>query len=232
METERITRKRNRKKKFLDKFEERFIRIWRWIVDRCMKPNRHEYIHYGWRWIKCLWWNYQDFKNDLYNEYVVLSEEIWEENVSLERIDVDWNYCKENCKWIDFKEQAKNTRRTIWVYFDWERQRLEDLAKEYWIKPWLARNRYHRLWHIEEILWIKKHTQWVSEEFRKTDLYKKRQENLKQYYINSRIRQWWTYEYATILPRNLKRFSIENQKKIIIEKGLPILEDVLLKINS
>ena len=35
------------------------------------------------------------------------------EGMTLDRIDVDGNYCKENCRWTDFSEQAFNTRKQI-----------------------------------------------------------------------------------------------------------------------
>ena len=36
-----------------------------------------------------------------------------ESDLSLERIDVNGNYCPENCKWIKIKEQYNNMRKTI-----------------------------------------------------------------------------------------------------------------------
>ena len=38
----------------------------------------------------------------------------------IERIDVDKDYCPENCKWADKTEQANNTRRNHFVTFQGE----------------------------------------------------------------------------------------------------------------
>ena len=40
-------------------------------------------------------------------------DEYGEANTTLDRIDVNWNYCKENCRWATYLEQAENTRINI-----------------------------------------------------------------------------------------------------------------------
>ena len=39
----------------------------------------------------------------------------YEDGLTIEREDVNGDYCPENCKWIPFSEQTKNTRRNIIV---------------------------------------------------------------------------------------------------------------------
>lgn len=54
-----------------------------------------------------------DFYDALYDDFCKLAKEIGEENVSLERVDVNKSYTKENCIWIHKKEQQSNTRKNV-----------------------------------------------------------------------------------------------------------------------
>lgn len=49
---------------------------------------------------------------------------------SIERIDVDGNYCKENCKWADKYEQARNTRRNVKLWYKGREMLQCDIVKE------------------------------------------------------------------------------------------------------
>lgn len=57
-----------------------------------------------------------DFYDSMYCSFKKLADKIGPENTSLERIDINKNYTKENCKWIDVRDQQKNTSKTI--YFE------------------------------------------------------------------------------------------------------------------
>lgn len=55
----------------------------------------------------------------MYQAYVFAKKkyrkELTKKNVlSIERIDFNKNYCKDDCIWIPLNEQAKNTRRVRW----------------------------------------------------------------------------------------------------------------------
>ena len=47
----------------------------------------------------------------MYESFIIAAEKYGETNVSLERIDSDLSYSKENCKWIKISEQQGNTTR-------------------------------------------------------------------------------------------------------------------------
>lgn len=117
--------------------------IWQWILNRCNNSNVKAYKNYGWRWIKCEWKNFKEFYNDMWDSY--------KEWLSIERINNDWNYCKENCKWIEKKLQTNNTR--VILRIKWET--LSDLSKKYWIKKITIYSRYKKWWSFDEIVWIK-----------------------------------------------------------------------------
>lgn len=77
---------------------------WDNMIGRCTRPSQLRYPHYGGRGITFdpRWRNFQNFLEDMGER---------PEGKTLDRIDVDGNYCKENCRWATVKEQNNNTRR-------------------------------------------------------------------------------------------------------------------------
>ena len=92
----------------------RFYGIYCHIYQRCTNPNNDRYESYGGRGIKCLWNTFQEFYDDMYESY----EEHFNANngdTSIDRIDVDGDYCKSNCRWLTNKEQQANKRCTVGI---------------------------------------------------------------------------------------------------------------------
>lgn len=83
--------------------------IWKGIINRCNPKNTHS-LHYGDRGITVCdeWRKYENFRDWARNHG-------YEEDLTIERIDVNGDYCPENCKWIPFSEQPRNTRNSIIV---------------------------------------------------------------------------------------------------------------------
>ena len=74
------------------------------IKSRCYYQKSVNYKYYGWRWIKCEWKNFEEFYRDMWNKP--------SKHHTIERIDNNWDYCKENCKRATMKEQSINKRNT------------------------------------------------------------------------------------------------------------------------
>jgi len=72
---------------------------------RCEYKAHSSYSRYGGRGIEFLWDSFEEFRKDM--------EHSWFEGGTIERIDLDGNYCKENCTWVTNKEQLRNTSRNI-----------------------------------------------------------------------------------------------------------------------
>lgn len=97
-------------------------RSWRCMKARCTNPKNNQYYNYGDRGITfCDRWNkYENFLEDMGER---------PDGYSLERIDPNRNYEPENCCWILNKEQAKNTRRNVWLLLNGEKMIQSDVAK-------------------------------------------------------------------------------------------------------
>lgn len=83
---------------------EKLYMVWANMLQRCTNANRPDFKYYGGRGITYdpLWGHFKEFKNDLGDSY--------QEGLSLDRIDVNGNYCKENCRWVPMEEQSRNKR--------------------------------------------------------------------------------------------------------------------------
>lgn len=128
---------------------------------RCNNPKNDSYYRYWWRGIKFEWENFVDFWNDMWPSYYEHIKEYWEKNTTLDRIDVNWNYCKENCRWATWKEQYNNMSTNHGVSYKWQRfPTISELCRFTWKKYGLVRDRIRWGWSIEDAvdlpLWYKR----------------------------------------------------------------------------
>lgn len=102
----------------------RIYRIWNGMKQRCNNPGATNYENYGGRGITyCEHW--ESFKN-FYEDMGDLPFK----DATLERIDVNGNYEKSNCKFATLKEQANNTRSNRYITHNGETMTLWDWSKK------------------------------------------------------------------------------------------------------
>ena len=123
------------------------------IVGRCNRPYSISYKNYGARWIKCLWETYEDFKRDMWQSYDEHVKKYGEENTTIDRINNEWHYCKENCKRSTRKEQANNRRSCKKCMYRWvEYNSIKEMAVALWMNECATRRITYRIkawWDIE-----------------------------------------------------------------------------------
>lgn len=96
------------------------------IKTRCYNPKHERYHRYGGRGIKMC----QEWLNDKQTFFNWAYEAGYMDNLSIDRIDNNGDYCPENCRWIDVKTQASNRETTKFITFNGKTLCLKDWAKE------------------------------------------------------------------------------------------------------
>ena len=83
----------------------RLYNIWTNMKDRVFNTKNENYISYGGRGITiCDEWL------DIHNFYNWAMSKGYSDELSIDRIDNDENYCPENCRWVTRTIQARNQR--------------------------------------------------------------------------------------------------------------------------
>lgn len=97
--------------------------IYRNMKKRCDNPNCPDYKNYGGRGITYCdrWKTFEGFWEDM--------KEGYEPNLTIDRIDNDKGYCKENCRWVTRREQDNNKRTNHYVIYKGQKYTLAQLGR-------------------------------------------------------------------------------------------------------
>jgi len=121
--------------------------IWRGIRKRCFNKNCKAYPDYGGRGITISpeWSDFLVFYKDMGPKP--------SETHTIERIDNDGNYCKENCRWVTQAEQMANTRKTHFITYNGETRHLSAWARKIGLSEDCLERRLNKLkWTVDKSL--------------------------------------------------------------------------------
>lgn len=103
---------------------QRLYRIWSGMISRCTNENVDSYKYYGAKGISVCeeWKDYVKFKqwaeSNGYND-----------NLTIDRINNDKEYCPENCRWITIKEQERNRSNNHIVEYNGESHTISEWSE-------------------------------------------------------------------------------------------------------
>ena len=102
----------------------RLYNIWRGMKSRCHNPNNKDYKSYGDRGIK-VYPDWYDFH--IFLEWAIDSG--YSDNKSIDRLDVNGDYCPENCRWATTNEQSNNKRTSRYLTHEGHTHTVGEWAK-------------------------------------------------------------------------------------------------------
>lgn len=129
--------------------KDRLYVTWTNMKKRCHNPKIAEYENYGGRGISvCEEWK-TSFK--AFYEWSMLTG--YEENLTIDRINVNGNYEPSNCRWIPRKEQSLNKTTSHYLTYDGKTQTIKEWADELGFKYDTLHSRimYYK-WSVEKAL--------------------------------------------------------------------------------
>lgn len=121
----------------------RLYNIYWGMIGRCYSPSVGKaYKNYGGRGIKvCEEWRKSFYA---FKEWALSHE--YTDELTLDRIDVNGDYCPENCRWATRTQQANNTRKNIKLTYQGETHTATDWERIKGIKAHILRNRKKHGW--------------------------------------------------------------------------------------
>jgi hypothetical protein len=119
---------------------------WLGLKKRCLNPKCQDFARYGGRGIKVCerWLKFENFLEDMGLKPSPAH--------TIERIDNDTGYSKENCKWATLKEQRRNTSKVHFITFNGITLCLADWADRIGMKRLTLQMRILRGWSVEDAL--------------------------------------------------------------------------------
>lgn len=122
--------------------------IWDAMKKRCYLKSHIHYLNYGGRGIEVC----EEWKNDFMSFYNWAMDNGYKDDLTIDRIDSDKNYCPENCRWITYKQQANNKRNNHFVEYKGKKYTISQLAEEKNIKYDILLYRINKGWDLEDAI--------------------------------------------------------------------------------
>lgn len=135
---------------------ERVYRIWREILTRCYNKGNKRYKDYGGRGIVMC----DEWKSNFKTFYKWAMANGYQDDLTIDRINVNGNYEPSNCRWATWLQQANNKRNNRVFTYNGETLTLKQLAIKYGVDYRKTWSRLKLGWTIEQAIEGKK--KWIK----------------------------------------------------------------------
>jgi hypothetical protein len=108
------------------------------MKNRCTNKRVEKYKNYGARGVTIdpRWHSFLNFLEDMGER---------PEGKTLDRINNDGNYSKENCRWATTEQQANNKTTSHFVFVGEEKMTLSQLSKRYGVRLRNVKNKNYKI---------------------------------------------------------------------------------------
>lgn len=194
---------------------------WDSMLQRCNNPKHKSYPQYGGRGVRvCDHWRVFE------NFYADMGEP---DGLTLDRIDVNGNYEKSNCRWATTKEQGRNMRSNRLLTLHGETHPMAYFTEKYGLSANLIADRLRRGWTVEQAIltpnsYIKR---WIEINGIKRPLMEiAREYGIHPVTLQDRLERGWSVEDALSIssspPANLITFQGETLSTTAWSKRLGV----------
>lgn len=115
----------------------RIYNIYAKMKQRCFNKNCEQYKYYGGRGITI----FDEWQKDFQAFYDWAVANGYKDNLTIERKNVNGDYCPENCEWIPQSEQSKNRNTCHYITCCGETKTVSDWSKELHVSRSCIRDR-------------------------------------------------------------------------------------------
>lgn len=119
----------------------RIYKIYMGMKKRCCNSKSKNYISYGGRGIIIC----DEWLNDFMSFYNWAMTNGYQDNLTIDRINVNGNYSPENCRWATMQEQANNKRTNHKITYNNETHNISEWSSILGIKRQTLDNRINKL---------------------------------------------------------------------------------------
>ena len=125
----------------------RLYSIWKGIIDRTLNRNSRAYKWYGSRGIT-VWEGWLEFLP--FMEWALANG--YKDDLTIDRIDTNGDYEPNNCRWVNWYAQSRNTRKNRWLTYKGKQYCIGDLEKMLGFSKCGIYMRLRRGWSLERAL--------------------------------------------------------------------------------